>query len=346
MSDSSSFALSVLDITPVPSGSTPVDAIRNTLDLAKHADRLGYHRFWVAEHHNSTGEASSAPAVLVGQIASATSSIRVGAGGVMLPNHSSLVVAEQFGVLEALHPGRIDLGIGRAPVDPLTAQALERPAGAQNGSLFPRQLSDLIGYFGAASGEKPITAVPASAANHPPVWILGSSPSSAQLAAALGLPYAFANHLNGDACIPSMELYREQFRPSAVLDRPYAIVTAMLVAADTDEQAEWLWGTLGLAAIKMRKGYVGPYPSPEEAAAHPYTPAEREFLQSRLARHLVGGPEAVRRKTEDFVARTGADELMAFSLIHDHAARVRSHEVLAETFGIADAASRPLSQVG
>ncbi|MFE6870888.1 LLM class flavin-dependent oxidoreductase [Kitasatospora sp. NPDC057692] len=345
MSDAS-FKLSVLDITPVPTGSTPVDAIRNSVDLAQHADRLGYHRYWVAEHHNTTGEASSAPAVLVGQIAAATRSIRVGAGGVMLPNHSSLVVAEQFGVLEALHPGRIDLGIGRAPVDPLTAQALERPVGAQNGSLFPRQLSDLLGYFSAESGAEPVTAVPASAANHPPLWILGSSPSSAQLAAALGLPYAFANHLNGDACIPSMELYRQQFKPSAVLERPYAIVTAMMVAADTDAEAERLWGTLGLAAIKMRKGYLGPYSSPEEAAAYPYTPLEREFLASRLARHLVGGPEAVRRKTEDFVARTGADELMAFSLVHDHTARVRSHAVLAEAFGLAGAARPALSHAG
>ncbi|MGW6690255.1 LLM class flavin-dependent oxidoreductase [Streptomyces sp. NPDC054961] len=338
----STFELSVLDVTPVPSGSTPVDALRNSLDLAKHADRLGYHRYWVAEHHNSTGEASSAPAVLVGQIASATSSIRVGAGGVMLPNHSSLVVAEQFGVLEALHPGRIDLGIGRAPVDPLTAHALERPVGAP----FAHQLSDLIGYFSDESGANPVTAVPASSANHPPVWILGSSPSSAQLAAALGLPYAFANHLNGDACIPSLELYREQFQPSAFLERPYAIVTAMLVAADTDAEAEWLWGTLGLAAITMRKGYLGPYQSPEVAAEYPYTPAERAFLESRLARHLVGGPEAVRRRTEDFMARTGADELMAFSLIHDHAARVRSHEILAEAFGITGAEPRSLSRVG
>ncbi|MGW5352848.1 LLM class flavin-dependent oxidoreductase [Streptomyces sp. NPDC004031] len=341
-----SFLLSVLDIAPVPSGSTPVDAIRNSLDLAKHTDRLGYHRYWVAEHHNSAGEASSAPAVLVGQIASATSSIRVGAGGVMLPNHSSLVVAEQFGLLEALHPGRIDLGIGRAPVDPLTAQALERPSGAHNGTLFPRQLTDLMSYFGGLDSAGPVSAVPASADNHPPLWILGSSPSSAQLAAALGLPYAFAAHLNGDACIPSLELYREQFQPSAVLERPYSLVTSMLVAADTDAEAERLWSTLGLAAITMRKGYVGPYASPEEAAGYPYTDAEREFLASRLARHLVGGPETLRRKTEDFMARTGADELMAFSLIHDHTARKRSYEILAGVFGLTGTFQPLLSQVG
>ncbi|HZQ86268.1 MAG TPA: LLM class flavin-dependent oxidoreductase [Acidimicrobiales bacterium] len=237
-------ALSVLDLAPVTSGSTTGDALRHTLDLARHADRLGYNRYWVAEHHNMPGIASSAPAVLIGHVADATERLRVGSGGVMLPNHAPLVVAEQFGMLEALHPGRIDLGIGRAPgTDPVTAAALRRSAEALGADDFPEQLMDLIGFF---TGEFPdghpyraITAVPALG-NMPALWILGSSGYGAQVAGLLGLPFAFAHHCSADYTMPALALYRKAFRPSDVLDAPYAMIGVGVVCADDDERARWL----------------------------------------------------------------------------------------------------------
>jgi luciferase family oxidoreductase group 1 len=323
--------LSVLDLAPVPSGSTTADALRNSLDLARRVEQLGYTRYWVAEHHNMPGIASSSPAVLIGQLAAATSTLRVGSGGVMLPNHPPLVVAEQFGMLEALHPGRIDLGIGRAPgTDPATARALRRSTGPLSADDFPQQLTELVDYFAAADGlAPPVRAVPA-AGNRPAVWLLGSSGYSAQLAGLLGLPFAFAHHFSAENTLPALALYRESFRPSAQLDRPYAMVAAALYAADTDEHARWIAAPAALAFVHLRAGRPGPLPTPEEAAAYPYTPLDQEIVRSRLTGQLIGGPDTVRRQADELLATTQADELMVTTMVHDHADRVRSYELFAE----------------
>jgi luciferase family oxidoreductase group 1 len=336
--------ISVLDLAPVPSGSTTSQALRNTLDLAARVEELGYHRFWVAEHHSMPGIASSAPAVLIGQLASVTSTLRVGSGGVMLPNHPPLVVAEQFGMLEALHPGRIDLGIGRAPgTDTATARALRRSTGPLSADDFPQQLAELVDYFAAPADDEPgpgPRAVPA-AGNKPPVWLLGSSGFSAQLAGLLGLPFAFAHHFSSDNTLPALRLYRESFRPSPELDRPHALVAAALYCADTDERARWLAAPAGLGFVMLRRGRPGPLPSPEDAAAYPYDEMEREIVRSRMAGQLIGSPETVREQAERLLADTEADELMVTTMMHDHADRVRSFELFAELAGL-----RPPAQGG
>ncbi|GDY32970.1 LLM class flavin-dependent oxidoreductase [Gandjariella thermophila] len=329
--------LSVLDLAPVPSGSTTARALRNSLDLARRVERLGYTRYWVAEHHNMPGIASSSPAVLIGQLAAATSTLRVGSGGVMLPNHPPLVVAEQFGMLEALPPGRIDLGIGRAPgTDQATARALRRSAGPLSADDFPQQLAELVDYFAEAAedGSAPrVRAVPA-AGNRPPVWLLGSSGYSAQLAGLLGLPFAFAHHFSADNTLPALALYRESFRPSPHLDRPYAMVAAALYAANTDEHARWIAAPAALAFVHLRHGRPGPLPTPEEAASYPYTPLDEEIVRSRLAGQLIGGPDTVRRQADELLAATEADELMLTTMVHDHADRVRSYDLFAELAGL------------
>jgi len=323
--------LSVLDLAPVVSGSTAVQALRNTVDLAQHVERLGYHRFWLAEHHNMPGVASSSPAVLIGRVADATTDLRVGSGGVMLPNHPPLVVAEQFGMLEALHPGRIDLGIGRAPgTDQATARALRRTTGTLSADDFPQQLGELRRYFDEPDGAG-IIAMPAPG-NRPPLWLLGSSGYSAQVAGALGLPFAFAHHFSPANTLPALELYRTSFRPSAELAEPYAMVAASVVAAETDAEAYRLAAPGGLAFLRLRSGRPGLFPSPEEAAAYPYTPMEREWMRERLESQVVGGPDTIRDQLADLLAQTKADELMVTTMVHGHADRLRSYELVVDAF--------------
>jgi luciferase family oxidoreductase group 1 len=326
--------LSVLDIAPVATGSTPAQALGATTELARHVERLGYRRYWLAEHHNLAYIAACTPPVLVGHVASATSRLVVGAGGVMLPNHQPLVVAEQFGTLAALHPGRIDLGIGRAPgTDPITAMALRRSPQSLSDSDFPRQIAELMRYFDAAADD-PISAVPA-AGNRPPIWILGSSGYSAMLAARIGAPYAFANHLAAGDPRTAVDLYRKNFVPSPHLGRPQVIVSVMAIAAETDEKARWIASSMGLLALLQRTGDQRILlPSPEEAAARAYTADERAFVDGRIAAHWIGGPGTIESKAAELLADTPVDEIMAFTLAHSLSDRMRSYELLAEIFGL------------
>ena len=321
--------LSVLDLAPVAAGASAGEALRHTTELARRTEELGYHRFWVAEHHNMPAIASSAPAVLLAHLAANTSTIRLGSGGVMLPNHAPLVVAEQFGTLEALHPGRIDLGIGRAPgTDQMTALALRRTMEGLSAEHFPRELADLMNYF---SGEEPgpITATPGKGQS-PAIWLLGSSGFSAQLAGLLGLPFSFAHHFSAQNTLPALALYRQSFRPSRWLEKPYAMVAVNAVCAETDERAEWLAGPAGLSFLKLRSGRPEPLATPEEAAAYPYTELEREFVVQRREGQATGSPATVARQLGELLARTGADELMLTTMVYDVADRVRSFELIAE----------------
>jgi luciferase family oxidoreductase group 1 len=326
--------LGVLDLAPVPDGSTAGDALRATIDLAKKTEDLGYTRFWVAEHHGMPGVASSSPPVLISHIADATRTIRVGSGGVMLPNHSSLVVAEQFGMLEALHPGRIDLGIGRAPgTDQATAQALRHRVSEDRGpDDFPRQLTDLVGFF---SGEWPdnhayrnVHAIPGEG-NGPDLWLLGSSGYSAQVAGALGLPFAFAHHFMPQNTLPALDLYRKSFRPSAVLEKPYSMIAAGVICADTDERAKFLAGASALSFLKLRTGRPGKVPTPEEAAAYPYSDLERAFIEDRQSTQYIGSPDTVIEGLTNLIKETGVDELMITTLTHHPADREHSFDLLA-----------------
>jgi len=318
--------LSVLDLAPVASGGTVGAALRNSVDLARHVERLGYRRHWVAEHHNMPGIASSAPAVLIAHLASATTTLRVGSGGVMLPNHQPLVIAEQFGMLEALHPGRIDLGIGRAPgTDRITAHALRRAMDPADDHL-PNQLAELLAFF---EGTHPqITAVPGSG-QKPAIWLLGSSDFSARLAGELGLPFSFAHHFMPHNTLPALEIYRRSFRRSEILDEPYAMVGVAVVCAETDEQAHWIHGPAALSFLRLRSGRPSTFPSPEEAAAYEYTPPERAFVDSWTATHVVGSPETVRNGLQALQEATAADELMLTTMVHEHADRLRSYELVA-----------------
>jgi luciferase family oxidoreductase group 1 len=325
--------LSVLDLAPVPAGGDAAGALRATTELARHAERLGFRRIWVAEHHNMPGIASAATPVLIGHLAAATTTIRVGSGGVMLPNHASLVVAEQFGTLEALHPGRIDLGIGRAPgTDQFTAAALRRSPEALSADDFPNQLLDLLGFFtGIWPEDHPfaqITAVP-GLGNQPGIWLLGSSGYSAQVAGLLGLPFAFAHHFSAANTLPALALYRSHFRPSAALDRPYAMVAAAMICAETDDRARWLAGSGALSFLRLRAGRPGRFPSPEEAAAYPYTEAERAVIADRQSSSIVGSPQTVRRGIAELLEATAADELMITTMTFDPADRLRSFNLVA-----------------
>ena len=324
--------LSVLDLAPVPSGSSPSVALRNSLELARHVERLGYYRYWVAEHHNMPGIASSAPAVLIGHIADATETIRVGSGGVMLPNHAPLTIAEQFGMLEAFHPGRIDLGIGRAPgTDQLTASALRRTADI-SADTFPQDLGELIAFFhGTFPEDHPygrIAAVPARG-NVPELWLLGSSGFSAQVAGMLGLPFAFAHHFSPANTLPALALYRSHFRPSAYLEEPYVLVAVQVVCADSDAEARRLAAPNGLSFLRLRQGHPGLLPTPDEAAAYPYSDLEREFIRQRQADQVIGSTETVYRGLTDLLERTAADELMLTTVVFNHADRVRSYDLVA-----------------
>jgi luciferase family oxidoreductase group 1 len=321
--------LSVLDLAPVPTGSTSRDALRASVELAQHVERLGFTRFWVAEHHGMAGVASSSPPVLIATVAAATSTIRVGSGGVMLPNHRPLVVAEQFGMLEALHPGRIDLGLGRAPgSDPVTSHAVR---GTTDAGDFAQELAMLRAFFeDGFPADHPYAAVRAIPAegNLPALHLLGSSGYSAQLAGQLGLPFAFAHHFSAKHTVPALDLYRSSFRPSEVLERPYAIVCVSVLCAQTDERARWLAGSGGLSWLRLRSGNPGTVPSPEEAAAFPYTEQQRAFVDDRLADQVIGDPATVRAGLAELQARTGADELMVTTSTHDPAERLRSFELL------------------
>jgi luciferase family oxidoreductase group 1 len=333
--------LSILDLAPIGAGLTPTEALEATTELARRAEAWGYHRFWVAEHHGMPGVASSAPAVLLAHLAAATRTIRLGSGGVMLPNHAPLVVAEQFGLLHALHPGRIDLGLGRAPgTDPATAAALGRPDSAEQ---FPQQVAELAGFldgsFPAGHPYAKIRAVPgasvAPGSGRPPIWLLGSSGFSAQLAGALGLPFAFAHHFSAGNTEPALDLYRETFRPSEYLDKPYALIGVGAIAADSRDEALWLAGPSALSMIRLRRGVPGPVPTPQEAAAYQYSPLEREFADARLATMVLGDGDQVRTGLAELRGRTGADELMITAMVADRTARLRSFELIAEAHGLA-----------
>nr|WP_205863297.1 LLM class flavin-dependent oxidoreductase [Planosporangium thailandense] len=321
--------MSVLDLAPVAAGASSGDALRATTALARRTEELGYHRFWVAEHHNMPGIASSAPAVLIAHLAANTATIRVGSGGVMLPNHAPLVVAEQFGTLEALHPGRIDLGIGRAPgTDQLTALALRRTMEGLSAEAFPQELQALIGYF-AGDESLRITATPGRG-DMPAIWLLGSSGFSAQLAGLLGLPFSFAHHFSAANTDAALALYRTHFRPSQWLAKPYVMVAVNAICAETDERAEALSWPGILSFLRLRQGRPGPLPTPDEAAAYPYSDLELEFARERRVGQAMGSPETVRRLLEQLLERTGADELMLTTQVYDLADRIRSFELIAE----------------
>ncbi|WP_285505602.1 LLM class flavin-dependent oxidoreductase [Actinokineospora sp. NBRC 105648] len=324
---------SVLDLAPVASGSTETTALRNSLDLARAVERLGYHRYWVAEHHNMPGIASSAPAVLLAHIAMVTERLRVGSGGVMLPNHAPLIVAEQFGMLEALHPGRVDLGIGRAPgTDQVTARALRRTEGPLSADDFPQQLTELANYF-TGRDARGVTAVPALG-NQPALWLLGSSGYSAQVAGYLGLPFAFAHHFSSENTLPALALYRERFQPSAVLSEPYAMIAASVLCAEDDATAWELAQPAALQFLQLRKGNPGRIPTPAETAAFAYTDLDRLFIEERLANQVIGGPETVRKGLAELVSATGVQELMITTNVFHHADRLRSYEHVAEIAGL------------
>jgi luciferase family oxidoreductase group 1 len=318
--------LSILDLAPIVEGSDASTALRNSLELAQCAERWGYNRFWLAEHHNMAGIASAATAVVIAEVAAVTQTIRVGAGGVMLPNHSPLVIAEQFGTLASLHPGRIDLGLGRAPgTDQLTMAALRRDHPGSD--TFPQDVLELQGYLGDAQPGQRVRAVPGEGTNVP-LWILGSSLYGAQLAAALGLPYAFASHFAPPALLPALEVYRDRFQPSEQLGQPYAMVACNVICAETDDEAQRLFTSPQQAFTNMIRGRRGRLPPPIDDIERFWTPPEREHASAMLARSFVGAPETVRAGLEAFVDETQADELIVAAAIHDHGARLRSYELL------------------
>ncbi|MDX8539925.1 LLM class flavin-dependent oxidoreductase [Mesorhizobium sp. M4B.F.Ca.ET.215.01.1.1] len=321
-------ALSVLDLSPIAEGSDASRSLANSLDLARHAERLGYRRYWLAEHHNMPGIASAATSVVIAHVAGGTRTIRVGAGGIMLPNHAPLVIAEQFGTLAALFPGRIDLGLGRAPgTDMATARALRRNLEASDN--FPQDVVELMGYFQPAEEGQRIRAVPGEG-QKVPVWILGSSLYGAQLAALLGLPYAFASHFAPAELDHALEVYRSRFQPSAELDRPYVMLGLNVFAAPTDAEARLLFTSLQQAFVNLRTGRPGRLPPPVEGYEQTLDPMAKTMLGQALSCAVVGSPETVRQGIDAFVRRTGADELMVTAQVFDHAARVRSFEILAD----------------
>jgi luciferase family oxidoreductase group 1 len=358
--------LSVLDLCPVPTGASTGEVLRRSVDLARQAERWGFARYWVAEHHSLPGIASAAPAVLAGQIAAATSSIRVGSGGVMLPNHAPLTVAEQFGMLEAMYPGRIDLGIGRAPgTDRATARALRRGAQALPPADYAAQVAELRAYFAqrlagegaagegaageGAAGEGAveagaagrIRAIPAEG-NEPAVWLLGSTGYSAELAGLLGLPFAFAYHFSAANARPALALYRRVFRPSATLAEPYCLISASVLCAPDAEAARWRHGSSRLSALRLRAGRPSTLPSPEEAAGRSYSAAEQAVIAEATASHVVGDPAAVIEQLNRLVAATGADEVMVTTSTFAQADRLASYELLARAASSPASGSAPL----
>jgi luciferase family oxidoreductase group 1 len=323
--------LSVLDLAPIVEGSDAAQALRHALDLAQHAERWGYRRYWVAEHHNMDGVASSATAVLVGHIASGTKTIRVGSGGVMLPNHAPLIVAEQFGTLATLHPGRIDLGLGRAPgTDRLTARALRRHLSGADEDSFPQDVVELIGYLADGPPAQAVRAIP-GVGTKVPVWLLGSSLYSAQLAAHLGLPFAFAAHFAPELLLDAAQVYRRGYQPSPAWPEPHLMVGVNAVVAETGEEAARLFTSLQLRFLGMQRGQRGPLPRPIEPTelASMWSPQEQAGVTRMLAASAMGSPRDVRKQLDAIVQQTGANELIVATAIHDHAARLRSYELLA-----------------
>ena len=329
---------SLLDLSPVPEGASTAEALANTVDLAVNAERFGYHRFWLAEHHNMPGIASAAPAVVIGRVAAATATMRVGSGGIMLPNHAPLVVAEQFGTLEALFPGRIDLGLGRAPgTDMNTARALRRYM--DGADTFPQDVAELLGYLDDAAPDARVRAVPGQG-SHVPVWILGSSLFGAQFAAYMGLPYAFASHFAPQMLDEALRTYRATFRPSKYLAKPYVMVAAGVCAAETDAEAAYLRSSQILSFARLRSGQPGKLPRPVDDVAAQVPPPMLRMVEEAMAVSAVGGADAVHRGLSQIVARYRPDELMVTGMIHDHAARVRSFEIAAAALSDIQATSQ------
>jgi luciferase family oxidoreductase group 1 len=330
--------LSVLDLSPVASGSTSIDALRNTLDLARLADELGYTRYWLAEHHNTPLIASSSPEVMIGHVADVTKRIRVGSGGVMLPNHVPLKVAETFRVLEALHPGRIDLGLGRAPgTDQLTAYALRRSRAALHGDDFPDQLNELLAFLdGGFDSEHPFRHVRAMPDDVPipEIWLLGSSDFSAQLAAMLGLRFAFAHHIQPEPAISSLRLYGKNFKPSPQLAAPESLIGVSALVAETDDRAEELARSHDLTLLRFRTGKMGRFPSVAEATDYPYTQEDREIMRYNRQRFFAGSPARVRERLTRLANEAGVSEIMVTTMTHEHRDRRRSYELLAEAFSL------------
>lgn len=320
--------ISILDLAPIREGGTAAEAFRNSLDLARHAEKWGYERFWLAEHHNIPGIASAATSVVIGHIAEGTSRIRVGAGGIMLPNHAPLLIAEQFGTLASLYPGRIDLGLGRAPGgDRMTVQALRRYQGGAD--AFPRDLLELQAYFRPAAPGQAVRAVPGEGLNVP-IWLLGSSDFSARLAAELGLPFAFASHFAPDHLLAALALYRQNFKPSGALDKPHVMVGVNGFAADSDDEAARLFTSLQQAFLALVRGRPGPLLPPVDDIDDLWTPAERAQVERMTRVSVVGSPETVAEGLKILLDATEADELIFASQIHDHSARLRSYEILAQ----------------
>ncbi len=321
--------ISVLDLCPVRAGGTTAETFRNAVDLARHAEKWGFARYWLAEHHNMPGIASAATSVVIGHIAGATTTIRVGAGGVMLPNHAPLVIAEQFGTLESLYPGRIDLGLGRAPgSDPQTARALRRSLGS-GGDSFPSDLLELQSYFRSGETGQAVRAFPGHGLDVP-LWLLGSSDFSARLAAELGLPFAFASHFAPDYLLAALDIYRRHFKPSASLAEPYAMVGLNVFAADTDEEARRLFTSLQQQFLSLVRGAPGQLPPPIENMDRLWSVPEKTHIERMTQISAVGSPATVRAALHTLLAQTGADEVMATAQIYDHGARRRSFEILAQ----------------
>jgi luciferase family oxidoreductase group 1 len=321
--------LSILDLAPIVEGSDAASALRNSLDLAQHAERWGYKRFWLAEHHNMDGVASSATAVLIAHVAGGTRTIRVGSGGVMLPNHAPLVIAEQFGTLATLYPGRIDLGLGRAPgTDAVTMRALRRHLAIEDEDDFLRDVQELQAYLGDPAPNQAVRAVPGMGTKVP-IWLLGSSLYSAQAAALMGLPFAFASHFAPALLMQALEIYRERFRPSEFLERPHAMVGVNVVVGETDEEAERLASSIYLRFLGMQRGRRGPLPRPVASMDDLWSPPEREAVMRMLSVSAFGGPATVRGRLQRIADQTQADELIVATAVHDHAARLASYERLA-----------------
>ncbi len=340
--------LSILDLSPVPAGGSAAQSLRNTLDLARHADRLGYTRYWLAEHHNLANIASSAPDIMIGQVAAVTKNMRVGSGGVMLPNHTPLMVAERFKVLEALYPGRIDLGIGRAPgTDHVTSVALRRRQDIADDDDFLDRFQELLLFetngYPADHPFRNVHAMP-NDVKLPPIFLLGSSDYSAQLAAQIGAGFSFAHHFSGLDPAAPMLLYRERFRPSQLLSKPYAIIAAAAVVADTDAEADRLATTIDLNFVRRSKGVYAPLDSPDAALAYDYSPIDRERIRKNRERLLVGSPSTLRERLAELIAQTQAGEAMITTMIYDHEARKRSYALLAEAFSLAAPHAKPQAQ--
>lgn len=324
----SEIPLSVLDLSPIVEGGTVSDSFRNSVDLAQHVEKLGYNRFWLAEHHNIPGIASAATAVLIGHVAAGTSTLRIGSGGIMLPNHAPLIIAEQFGTLDALYPGRIDLGLGRAPgTDQVTSRALRRDPSAADD--FPDQVQELMSLLGRPNPAQRVKAIP-GANSHVPVWLLGSSTFSARLAAFLGLPFAFAAHFAPRLLHQALEIYRENYQPSEKWPQPHAMVGVPVIAAESDEEARYLATSVLQQILNLIRHAPTPVPPPIASMDGRWSPAERAAVQDHLGASIIGGPETVKSRLEEFVASTGADELIIHSGFYRHEDRKRSYEIVAE----------------